>query len=158
MTATMNRAVANRKKNNKGFSLVELIIVIAIMAILTALLAPQFLKYVERSRVARDISNIALAERSIQVALADEDVYKDVAIASGDVTVTYAADGTLTSTDAELLTELRATLGVTATTKLPAFVSAAQKSDPVIFTITFSTHATTKNVTISIKNDAKVGK
>ena len=36
--------------NNKGFSLVELIIVIAIMAILIVVLAPQYLKYVERSR------------------------------------------------------------------------------------------------------------
>ena len=32
---------------NKGFSLVELIIVIAIMAVLVGVLAPQFLKYVE---------------------------------------------------------------------------------------------------------------
>ena len=35
---------------NKGFSLVELIIVIAIMAVLVGVLAPQFLKYVEQSR------------------------------------------------------------------------------------------------------------
>ncbi|MDE7360278.1 MAG: prepilin-type N-terminal cleavage/methylation domain-containing protein, partial [Lachnospiraceae bacterium] len=33
--------------NDKGFSLVELIIVIAIMAILIVVLAPQYLKYVE---------------------------------------------------------------------------------------------------------------
>ena len=32
------------KRNNKGFSLVELIIVIAIMAILAGVLAPQFVK------------------------------------------------------------------------------------------------------------------
>lgn len=38
------------KKNNKGFSLVELIIVIAIMVALVAMLAPQFVKYVQRSR------------------------------------------------------------------------------------------------------------
>ncbi len=35
---------------NKGFSLVELIIVIAIMAVLVGVLAPQFIKYVEQSR------------------------------------------------------------------------------------------------------------
>lgn len=38
------------RKDNKGFSLVELIIVIAIMVALVAMLAPQFVKYVQRSR------------------------------------------------------------------------------------------------------------
>ena len=42
-----------KQKNltNKGFSLVELIIVIAIMAVLVGVLAPQYIKYVEKSRV-----------------------------------------------------------------------------------------------------------
>lgn len=43
------------KRNNKGFSLVELIIVIAIMAILAGVLAPQFVKYIGRSRISTDI-------------------------------------------------------------------------------------------------------
>ncbi len=38
------------RKDNKGFSLVELIIVIAIMVALVAMLAPQFVKYVSKSR------------------------------------------------------------------------------------------------------------
>ena len=45
------------KRNNKGFSLVELIIVIAIMAILAGVLAPQFVKYIGRSRISTDIQN-----------------------------------------------------------------------------------------------------
>ena len=45
----MAQARENRK-DNKGFSLVELIIVIAIMVALVAMLAPQFVKYVQRSR------------------------------------------------------------------------------------------------------------
>lgn len=44
-----------RQGNNKGFSLVELIVVIAIMAILVGAIAPQVVRYVERARVARDM-------------------------------------------------------------------------------------------------------
>lgn len=46
------------KKNNKGFSLVELIIVIAIMAVLVGTLAPQYVRYVEKSRMAADATTI----------------------------------------------------------------------------------------------------
>lgn len=41
--------------SNKGFSLVELIIVIAIMAILVAVMVPFLIKYVEKSKVSSDI-------------------------------------------------------------------------------------------------------
>ncbi len=43
------------KNNNKGFTLIELIIVIAIIATLSAVLAPQFLKYVDRARESSDL-------------------------------------------------------------------------------------------------------
>lgn len=46
-----------QKRNNKGFSLVELIVVIAIMIVLVAVLAPVFTKYVEQSRRATDVQN-----------------------------------------------------------------------------------------------------
>ena len=35
-------------KNEKGFSLVELIVVIAIMAVLVGIIAPQLIKYIEK--------------------------------------------------------------------------------------------------------------
>lgn len=39
---------------NKGFSLVELIIVIAIMAVLVGVLAPQYIKYLDKSKITAD--------------------------------------------------------------------------------------------------------
>ena len=51
----MKRYMAD--KNNKGFSLVELIIVIAIMALLVAIIAPSLLQYINKSKKAVDINN-----------------------------------------------------------------------------------------------------
>lgn len=42
------------RKKNKGFSLVELIVVIAIMAILVGIVGTQVLPYIEKSREAKD--------------------------------------------------------------------------------------------------------
>lgn len=62
------------RKNNKGFSLVELVIVVAILAILVGILAPQYTKYVEKSRKAADVNNLEELVKGFQVLCADPDV------------------------------------------------------------------------------------
>ena len=44
-------------KNSKGFSLVELIVVIAIMAVLVCILTPTLIKQIEKSNRSRDMTN-----------------------------------------------------------------------------------------------------
>lgn len=60
-----------RSMGNKGFSLVELIIVIAIMAILIGVMAPQLLRYVERTRVSADTQVADSARSAVTTAMLD---------------------------------------------------------------------------------------
>ncbi len=59
------------KGNNKGFTLVELIIVVAVIAILATVLAPQYIRYVERSRESNDLQIATNIIRSATVAVTD---------------------------------------------------------------------------------------
>ncbi len=61
-------------RKNKGFSLVELIIVIAIMAILVGVMAPQLIKYIEKSKVSADTQSADSVHTAIVTALLDPEV------------------------------------------------------------------------------------
>lgn len=75
---------------NKGFSLVELIIVIAIMAVLVGVLAPQFIKYVEQSRRSKDIQAAANLQTAYLTDIADATIDADLGTAAAPVAITDA--------------------------------------------------------------------
>lgn len=84
----------NKKKDNKGFSLVELIIVVAIMAILVGLLAPQYIKYVEKSRKSADANNINEIVNALQVYAADPE--NELPADTYTITIPLASTSTVT--------------------------------------------------------------
>ncbi len=87
------------KSKNKGFTLVELIIVVAVIAVLASVLAPQYLRYVERSRESSDLQVATNIVRAATVAIADPQNnipsghYVEVLWITGDESGAHAATG-----------------------------------------------------------------
>lgn len=77
-----------KKINDKGFSLVELIVVIAIMVALVAVVAVAVTRYVAQSRAATDVTNAQTIKSAIQVEITDP--------TNGVSPLTSVTDGTWT--------------------------------------------------------------
>ena len=89
-------------KNNKGFSLVELIIVIAIMAILVGVMAPQLIKYIEKANVSADTQicdsvRTAITTTMMDPAIVTDSTYVDISNPTTKVTVS-GIENLITST------------------------------------------------------------
>ena len=64
-------------KTNKGFSLIELIVVVAIMAIAIGVMAPQLLKYIENTNVSSDLQLADTIRTGVALAIVDAEVHAD---------------------------------------------------------------------------------
>ena len=135
-----------KQKNltNKGFSLVELIIVIAIMAVLVGVLAPQYIKYVEKSRVSADAQQVEEFTGAMTVLASDVDVTLD---STKTYTVTSDTTGKITiSNDLKTIFD---SLGSVDTAKNYSYKSTSYKAQAITNSLAYAATAKVWKVTVT---------
>ncbi len=84
--------VLNKKKNEKGFTLIELIVVIAILGVLVAILLPQFTSFStkgDKTAVTTDARNLGVV---LDACIADGSITNDVGTAQTTTETIEATD------------------------------------------------------------------
>lgn len=61
-------------KNKKGFSLIEIIVAVAIMVVLTAILVPSFLHYLNDAKVQKDTTKFDSVSVALKTTLGDDEI------------------------------------------------------------------------------------
>jgi len=89
------------KERNLGFSLVELIVVVAIMAALAGILAPAYLRYIEKTRQQTDESAAGEIYRAAEIV-----VYTGEYDISDQVLVTFSMSGIQLNTSLANVTQV----------------------------------------------------
>ncbi|MCR4625881.1 MAG: hypothetical protein K5795_07950, partial [Lachnospiraceae bacterium] len=122
---------------------------IAIMAVLIGVLAPQFLRYVERSRLQKDNQSVAEIASAAKAALANESIYEGLGTAgtsvapAGGTGTTYTFSAPVAGNPATFQTELASTVGTQVVLSSKAYKSVNAP------TINVSVDTSTGTVTVS---------
>lgn len=115
--------------SNSGFTLVELIIVVAVISVLTAILAPQYIKYIEKAKVATDMDTASIIQSAIITLCADAAITNDNA-----AYVTWDTDSGLTGEGKDAV---EAVIGI-----VPAAKSVKARATNVVYSIDFNAEGT----------------
>lgn len=132
------------KKDNKGFSLVELIIVIAIMAILVGIVGTQVIPYINKSKVAKD-QQVLNSISTAAVAAYSENA------ATSAMTIDVFGAAPADATQAAIQADIKTTTGFNALADFTGALGADGASAITKVEVTFNptTHKATTSVTYS---------
>ena len=134
-----------KMKNKKGFTLMEMLIVVAIIAILIAIAIPTFASSLNKARVATDEANIRAGYASVMTDVLMGENHSVEGGTTGEATYKLNKDGSVTkNADAETA-NLYVTVGKNEkdTAVAGVTVKAWEKGKNVTYTYNFDTNAVT---------------
>ena len=147
----MRKRLEALKKDQKGFTLVELIVVLVILAILAALLVPALLGYIDRAKEAKYFEEARSIYTALQVIEDERYAAGNGEIAAGAFTGAKAATAyALTSNESTEVDNLIAPAKLTALTAIDHFSGDDHKKHTINgLTITFTSQdGTSKTATM----------
>lgn len=71
----INKINIIKAKNSAGISLIELLVAVAILAVLTGIIAPTLISHIEKARRSRDMANARQIEKVLTTALVEDNIY-----------------------------------------------------------------------------------
>lgn len=132
----------NLRKNKKGFTLVEVIVVLVILAILIALAVPSVMKYIDDANEAKYLAEARAAYVAVE----------------REIAVDYSDDKNFTINE-EMLTEVKKDCGFKVTEVVINPTDAKEPNDIKSYTITFespSSNNSVQKVEITKNGNAKL--
>ena len=99
------------KKNNKCFSLIGLLVVVAILGILAVVLVPQYIQYLDSSRESVDKAQAEEIGHAAEVAIAANEALYSAVITAGGASITVKDNTAITTAPTNILGELTPIVG-----------------------------------------------
>lgn len=133
-----------KKLGNKGFSLVELIVVIAIMAVLVGVLAPTLIRNVEKSRESKDAQNVDSIKEAVEVTLQNEKAYSE---ALNQSVITFDANNKAVIKDGltNFTSEFNSTMNISKTELTSKKFKEANKTKTITFKVSDNGQVSVEN-------------